>query len=433
MKTPLGRELRGSTLFGVGVIVILLGGGTLWSMHAPLSGAVIANGVIGFETKRKTVQHLEGGIIKRILVKEGDRIEAGATLLYLDDIKARARAEELRNRIRTLAGEEARLHAERARKPKIDFSHPLLKPLGDPEVAEIVEQQRSHFGARASNLKTRREILNKRVDQLKKQAVGLRRQLKGTRTQLRLVREEAEVVKELVAKGYDRKPRLLAILRTEAQLVAEEGELIASIARSAEAIGETKIRIINLETALLEEVDAKLTQVKAERVSAEKLYRETMDRLKRTRVISPVEGVVLNIRFKTIGGVVRPGDPILDIAPMRDELIINAQILPTDIDEVTAGSSATVMFSAFQQRYLKRINGEVIHVSADTFEDQKTGKRYFQADVRIDRKHFKEVAPELELAAGMPADVFITTTERTLADYLIRPIKRTFERAFRES
>ena len=212
-----------------------------------------------------------------------------------------------------------------------------------------------------------------------------------------------------------------------------EGELIASIARVAEAVGETLIRISNLETNLLEDVDAKLTQVQAERASLEELYREIIDRLSRTRVVSPVEGVVLDISFKTVGGVIRPGERILDIVPAGDELIINARIQPTDIDEVKVGSSASIMFTAFQRRYLKRIRGKVVHVSADAFEDKSSGARYFMADIKIDRKHLAEVAPKLTLTPGMPAEVFISTEERTFADYLIQPLKRSFARAFRES
>lgn len=433
LSSKLGREIRGSTFFGIAIIVIFIGGGIAWSVQAPLAGAVIAPGVIGFKTKKKTVQHLEGGIIKEILVKSGDIVNAGATIMVLDDTRAKARADELRNRIRTLAAEEARLNAERLKAPKIIFDHPLLQAAGDAELATTLEQQINHFKARAGNLKTRRDIFKKRIRQLNKQKIGLNKQLDGVRKQLILVLEEAVVVEDLVKKGYDRRPRLLAILRTQAQLVASEGELIASIARNAEAVGETRIRIINLDTDLLQEVDSKLTQVHSERVGAEKQYREIVDRLSRTRVVSPIKGVILDVRFKTVGGVIRPGEPILDIVPANDELVVNARIRPTDVDEVALGSPASVMFSAFQRRYLKRIDGEVVHLSADAFQDKDTGASYFLADIKIDRDQLKEIAPDLVLAAGMPAEVFIKTTERTLADYLIQPIKRTFERAFRES
>ena len=431
--SSLRKDLRGTLLFGLAVVGLFLVGGVLWAVSAPLSGAVIANGVISFESERKTVQHLEGGIIKRILVKEGDAVEPGTTLLLLDDTQARARADELRNRIRTLAAEEARLHAERAQSESISFDHLLLQPAYDAEIAAIREQQTSHFQARISNLTAQREVLTSRIEQLKEQTIGLQRQLKGTRSQMRLIREEAAVVSDLLAKGFERRPRLLALRRTEAQLMASDGELTAAIAQVREAIGETEMRIINLETNRLERVDARLTTVQSERISAEKLFRETLDRLSRTRVISPIEGVVLDVGFKTVGGVVGPGEPILQIVPHRDELIIKAHIQPTDIDEVSVGSPATVAFSAFLQRHFKRVNGEVVHVSADAFEDQTTNARFFLVDVKIDKDHLAEIAPDLPLTAGMPADVFITTSERTLAEYLVEPVKRTFQRAFRES
>jgi len=433
MVGKLGRDLRATSLFGIVIIAVFLGGGTVWAVRAPLSGAVIANGVIGFESKRQTVQHLEGGIIKEILVKEGDRVAAGDTLLVLDDTAARARTEELRNRIRALAGEEARLLAERARQTRIDFAHPLLRDTADPEVAQVIAQQSSLFEARASNFATRNDILKKRIGQMEKQIDGLTIQLKGVRKQLQLVREEEETVADLVKKGYERKPRLLALQRTEAEISATEGDLIASIARGEDAISEIEIRISNQETDLLEQVDARLTEVSAERISAEKIFRETVDRLSRTHVVSPIDGVVLDVRFKTVGGVVRAGEPILDIVPQgADELIINARIRTTDIDDVVNGSPATVMFSAFQRRYLKRIKGSVVRVSADAFTDEATRERYYLVDVKIDPDNLQEVAPELELTAGMPADVFIATRQRTVAQYLIQPVMRSFERAFRE-
>jgi len=433
MATKLRREIRSSCIFGISVVAIFLGGGIFWATQAPLSGAVIANGVIGFEGERRTVQHLEGGIIKEVLVTEGDVVTAGSTLLVLDDTKARARTEELRNRIRALAAEEARLLAERNRKSEIDFSHPLLHPDSDPDIALVIAQQKSLFEARIDNFRTRRNILKKRIRQLEKQIEGLTIQLKGVRKQLQLVREESATVADLVDKGYERKPRLLSLLRAEAEVSATEGELISSIARGEEAISETEIRITNLETELLEQVDARLTDVTSERVSAEKLYRETTDRLSRTRVVSPIDGVVLDVRFKTVGGVIRASEPILDIVPVgQDELIINARIRPTDIDEVVLGSPSTVLFSAFQRRYLKRIKGEVVRVSADAFTDEATRERYYLVKVKIDRADMHAVAPDLVLAAGMPADVFITTKQRTVAEYLVQPIMRSFERAFRE-
>ena len=433
MAVKLRSELRASCIFGVAVIGIFLGGGIVWAVRAPLSGAVIANGVIGFESRRQTIQHLEGGIIEEIRVTEGDLVKAGSVLLVLDDTTARARSEELRNRIRTLAAEEARLLAERGRSPKIEFNHELLKPADDPEVAQVTKQQISLFEARTSNFKTSRDILKKRIGQIKKQIEGMSIQLKGVRRQLDLIREEAAGVADLVEKGYERKPRLLALLRAEADVSAKVGELITSVGRGEEAISETQIRIANLETDLLEKVDTRLTQATSERVSLEKIYRETTYRLARTHVVSPIDGVVLDVRFKTVGGVVRSGEPILDIVPVgADELIINARIRTTDIDEVVMGSPAKVMFTAFQARYLKRIDAVVVQVSADAFSDENTRERYYLADIKIDRAHLEAVAPELELTAGMPADVFITTKSRTVAEYLIQPVMRSFERAFRE-
>jgi HlyD family secretion protein len=301
------------------------------------------------------------------------------------------------------------------------------------DVASILDQQRSLFAARARNIETRKHILQKRIDELDKQSVGVRKQLAGTRKQLALVREEMNTVAALLEQGYARKPRLLAIQRAEANLVATEGELAAQLSGHDEEIGQIEFQIASLKTAQLEQVDAKLSQVQAERVGAEKLYRQTRDRLARTRIVAPVSGIVLDVRVTTVGGVIRPSEPILDIAPVSEELIIEANIRPIDIDEVVAGAPTMVAFPAYQARYVRRVQAELVRVSADTIEGARGETPHYLATIKLDRAHLAAVAPNVTLAAGMPVEVFIITAERTLFDFLAAPIHRIFERSLRES
>ena len=432
-RQSLAQVLRGTCLFGGGIVIAFFLVLVIWSSLAPLSGAVVASGMVGVEGSRKTVQHLEGGIIGEILVKEGDRVKEGETLIVFDDIRIRARVEELLNRVRTLAAQEARLRTERASLDKILFDHVLLQDQDDPEIAAILAQQINQFEARGENLRNREGILSARKAQLREQSNGIQRQLTGVREQLRLIKEEASTVRGLVKRGLAQKPRLLALLREEASLGAQEGELIALIARNQEAVGETELRILSLTTDQLEEIDATLSNTQAQRTSTEKIYWESVDELARTSVASPVEGIVLNLAFKTIGGVVRPGEALMDVVPEEEELIVNARLLPKDIDEVRQGMEAYVVFPSFTQRYLHRISGELIYVSADSLRDEQTGYYYFLAKIRVNTEDLQRQTRDVTLTPGMPAEVFIATADRTFFQYLMQPVSRTFERAMRES
>src|SRR5512144_1626735 len=227
-------------------------------------------------------------------------------------------------------------------------------------------------------------------------------------------------------------PRLLALQRAEAELLGTEGELVSRIAEAQEAIGEAKLKIINLKTDRIEKVDADLVDTQAKRIELDKQIKEGLDRLKRTVIKAPISGAVLNLKFKTISGVIRAGDPVLDIVPTEEDLIIDARVAPNDIDDVHAGLKAYVMFPSFPQRNLLRLDGRVDQVSADAMQDERTGQHYFTAKVRVDRAYLKGLAPNLELVPGMPAEVFIATVERTFLEYLVQPILQTIERSFRE-
>ncbi len=247
-----------------------------------------------------------------------------------------------------------------------------------------------------------------------------------------LIAEELVSVRELFQKGYERKPRMLELQRTEAGLLGSEGELVARIARSEEEIGEARLEIINTKISRREEVDRDLSQVQSDRLELEQQITESLDRLQRTRITAPVDGIVLRLQAKTLGGVIKPGDVIMELVPTTEDLIIDAQVSPRDIDAVHAGLPAYVMFPSYPQRGLLRIDAKVDSVSADAMSDQRTGERYYLAKVRIDRDHIRELAPTIELVPGLPAEAFIQTSERTLLDYLLQPMLMAMEHTFRE-
>lgn len=429
---PLKQDIKATKWLGVAIVFgfFVVGGG--WAATAPLSGASIAPGTVSPQGSHRVVQHLEGGIVRAIEVRDGDVVTAGQTLMMLDDVATQAEVGTLTNRLGTLAATEARLQAERVEAKTIDFSHPALADTNDPDVAAIVAQQVHQFETRRANDESRVGVLNQKIAQLEQQIAGAERQLTGVRRQRALIAEELKSVKALYEKGYERKPRMLELQRTEAGLLGSEGELVSRIARSEEEIGGARLEIINTRIQRREEVDRDLAQVQSDLFQVEQQITESRDRLKRTTITAPVDGIVMDLKFKTVGGVVGPGDQILDVVPTNEDLIIDARVLTKDIDEVHAKLPAYVMFPSYPQRYLARIDAVVDSVSADTQQDERTGERYYLAKIRIDREHIRELAPDIELVPGLPAEVFIRTAERTVLAYLMQPILMTLEHTFRE-
>lgn len=430
--SPLRRELRGTARFGIAVIILFfaLGGG--WAATMPLAGATIAPGVVSPEGSRRTVQHLEGGIIRDIKVAEGDHVDSGETLVVLQDVAAQAEEETLSSRLAVLAAKEARLQAERDGADGVAFSHPALEKAGDPDVRTAIAQQLNEFETRRASDSSREAILRQRIAQLQDQIGGYHKQVESIRRQNELIREELHDVEGLYRQGYERKARVLALKRTEAELLGTEGELLARIAASREAIGETKLQVANLKIERMEEIDQELTETQARRIEVEKQIAESRDRLARTIIAAPTDGTVMNLRFRTAGGVIRPGEPILDIVPDHDELVIEARVQPRDIDDVHAGLPAYVIFPSFPQRSLHKINADVAQVSADVMHDEKSGESFFTAQVRVSPDSLAEEAPQIHLTPGLPAEVYIRTTERTLLEYLVQPFMQVIERTFRE-
>lgn len=428
----LRHDLRWTARVGLLVVGLffVLGGG--WAATAPIGGAVIAQGVVSPEGSRRTVQHLEGGIIREIDVQEGDRVAEGQPLMVLEDVSARAEVGALDSRLRTLAAVEARLAAERSSAHQIDFVHPALADRNDPEVRAVIDQQINQFEARRSNDAGREDILVQRIAQLDQQITGAQRQLVGVRRQNELIREEIATVAELLEKGYEKKPRLLALQRREAELVGDEGELVARVARSREQIGETRLQIMNVRQQRLEDVDKELAETQAKRQEIEEQIRDSRDKLRRKVIVAPVDGTVLTVKLKTIGGVVRPGEPVIDIVPVHEDLIIDGRISPNDVDDVEPGQHAFVMFPSFTQRIAYKLDGRVDRVSADAMSDEKTGQSFFKVRIRVDRDEIHRLDPEIELGPGMPAEAFIATKPRTLLEYLVQPLMLVFERSFRE-
>jgi len=432
-KPGIWTSLRGTALAGAGIIAFFVLVGVLWGGSAPIAGAAIAPGVVSPDGQRRTVQHLEGGIIHQLLVTAGDHVIAGQPLIVLEETQALADFHRILSQRRTYAAMQARLEAEQAAAEMITLPDWLAAESSDHDVAEIIATQQTLFQTRRIAQESRASILRQRIAQLDEEIIGLESQIESQNRQLDLIASEVSDVRELVERGLERRPRLLALQRQAADIEGNRGSNQAGIARARQTIGETNLQILNLETERQDEIANELNQVRFERAGVEQEFLSTQDILARTSITAPISGIVVENRFSTVGGVVRPGEAILDIVPQEEELLIDARVSPIDIDAITIGMSARIILTAYSQRRLPRIDGIVRSISADRLVDEATGQPYFLARVAVNPEELAELEGQVTLTAGMPAEVYILTGEQTAFEYLMEPITQSFRRAFRES
>jgi HlyD family secretion protein/epimerase transport system membrane fusion protein len=383
--------------------------------------------VLSPDGSRKTIQHLEGGIIAEIMVKDGDVVGPGAPLVTLEDTQARAIYDVLLGQYHALRAVQARLTAEQLESDDITFPEDLLAS-DDPEVQNIVAMQRQLFVARHEAHESGKRVLAQRIRQIRDQIRGLDAQLASTVKRLEIVTEELGAKEFLFSKDLLPKPQLLEVRRAQADIEGDRGEYSASIAQSEQQIGETELELFAKDAERAQEID----RVRGELAKVKEQLGASKDTLGRTIIAAPVSGTVVNLAFKTPGGVIQPGEPILDIVPADDDLLIDARVAPIDIDVVHAGLHAQVHLSAYSQRRLPRIDGIVRSVSADSLRDEKTGMSYYLARVEVDRENLAHLGSNIQLVAGMPAEVLIVTEQRTLLGYLSQPFRDMFRRALRE-
>jgi HlyD family secretion protein/epimerase transport system membrane fusion protein len=429
------KLLRGPVIAGYIVVVLFFGGLGTWAALAPIASAVIATGVVSPEGSRKTIQHLEGGIITEILVEDGDLVQAGDHLVILQETQARAAFEVLQGQRQMLAAKLARLLAEQTGRNKITFPKWLLesKTPGDTGLEEILQAQADLFKARRKLHRGRKAVGNKRVDQLGEEIAGLKLQIKSQEEQLELIREETESKKEMLDRGMLPRPEYLALLRQKAEIEGDMAENAASIARLQQSIGETKLQVVNEDAVRMDQIVSEMAETRSELASVEERLNAQRDILERTMIVAPVSGLIMQKRFHTSGGVVGPGQPILDIVPQDAKLLIDAQVRPVDIDAVAPEQQARVHFLAFTQRNLPQIKGIVHSISADSLLDEVSGASYYLARVEVLPGELEKLGEDIKISAGMPAEVMIMSGERTLLQYLVQPVLDSLRRTFRES
>ncbi len=426
-------NLRLGRPVGIGAAAILLFFGFVggWAAMAPLNSAAIAPGLITVDTNRKTVQHLEGGIVKQIRVRDGDRVAAGQPLIVLDETQRRATLDLLRGRMTEALLLEARLIAERDGTDTVEVPDELLDRAESRDVLETLDGQRRILQARRESLDNRIRIMEQSVAQFGEEVEGLKGQIRAENRQLALIAEELKAVEELARKGLAKKPRVLALRREMANIQGSRARNVSAIARAKQAVIETRLRMDELHTERVNEVVARLRDVQAELFDLRERYRAAEDVLTRTVIEAPLDGVIVNLQVHTPGGVVGPGEPLLDIVPSGDALVVDAQVDPNDIDVVRPGLPALVRLGAFSQRRFAPLDGTVTWVSADGLTDEKTGRTFYRCRVALEDDYQAKLDGN-PLTPGMQAEVMVVTGERTPFDYLMAPLYASFNRAFRE-
>ncbi len=418
-------------VIGWAIIGLFFGGFGVWAAMAPLNGAVVANGMVKVEGNRKSVQHLDGGSVKQLKVKEGDHVGVGDVLVVLDDTQAKAEYEVLREQYIVLRATEARLLTELANGEELVMPAELNDVRHKAYAVTVWAGQLKQFESRRTTLEGQTKVIEEKIRQLQSQIDGAEAQAKAFTAQVDSVRLEADSVAPLVEKMLLPKPRLLQLQRTAFGLEGQIADAQANVSKFRQAIAEQGLQIAQLRhdrmaevTKELREIQARLLEVIPKRTSAEAV-------LGRMDIRSPYAGKVVGLNIFSVGGVIQRGEKIMDIVPDDDGLTIEAQVAVEDISEIHPGMAAEVHLTAFKQRIVPTLHGTVVQVSADRLNDPKTNAPFYIATVKLDPDELASLSG-VKLHPGMPATVMVPTDGRTAFEYIVGPLASSFRHSFKQ-
>jgi epimerase transport system membrane fusion protein len=418
---------------GMLIVFLVFGGLGGWAALAPIDSAALAPGVVTVESYRKTVQHLEGGIIKEILARDGDLVQKDQILIVLEDTQARAQLQILRGQYFIALATEARLLAEQRDGNAVAYPPVLVDEHQDPRAEEAIQLQNQSFKVRKISRDGEIAVLEQAIQQLNSKISGLQA-LKASREKLvASLRGELADHKALLEQGFVNKQRLQELERQAAQMEGEQAEYIAEIATTQMQIGETRLKILQLKKDFQTKVAEDLARVQGELFDLREKMQSLQDTVERTVIKAPENGMVMGLAVHTIGGVIKPGESLLDIVPKGEKLVIEAEVAPLDIDRVHAGLKADVRLSVFKSATTPRVEGEVISVSADRLTHERTGASYYLARVALSEGELKKLEEAKRfLVPGMPVEVLINTGQRTMLEYMMQPLTNAFAKSFIE-
>ena len=425
------RSMRRHLVAAIVVTSILIIGVGGWGATAVISGAVVASGALVVDSNVKKVQHLTGGIVGELRVRDGDHVRANDIVVRLDETVTRANLAIITKGLDELMARKARLESERDGADTLVFPAQLLAGAGDLDRAAAIDSERKLFNLRRTARNGQKAQLQERIAQLQEEIVGLTAQQNSKAKEIALIERELAGVRELWKQNLVQLTRLTALEREAARLDGERGQLIAAAAQTKGKVAETSLQILQIDQDIasdvakeLREVDGKIGEFIERKVAAE-------DQLKRIDIRAPQDGTVFQLTVHTVGGVITAGDPIMLIVPEADNLSVEVRVNPQDIDRLQLNQKAILRFTAFNVRTTPEIEGTVTRISADTSTDQRTGQSYYTVRIAMAADQIERLG-DVKLLPGMPVEAFVQTGERTMFSYLMKPLHDQFVRAFRE-
>ena len=427
------REIRLGTTMAILFFVLFLG----WAAFMPLDAGVHATGTIAVAGNRQSVQHRDGGVVTAIHVREGQHVRAGDVLIELSAPELKASERALTSDYLTLLAQRARLLAERTGQrnfaPPPEFAS--LSPADREIAAQVMQLQRSEMLARSGSISAQQSVLGQRAQQLVQQQSGYSKQRQALIEQQRLIAEELAGLKTIAEKGFASMNRVRALERAQADLKGQEAQMVSESARAGEGIGETRMQSLSVSRGRLEQVETDLKDTQSKLSETLPKLVATREQLERSQVRAPATGQVVGLQVFTVGGVVAPGQKLMDVVPDGRELVIQAQLNPSDADDAFAGQSAQIRFVSVHNRTLPLFSGTVRTVSADSFTDEKTGRANFRAEIVVPDNELRKVQSVLgrgELRPGLPVEAVLAVRKRTALQYLLEPLTGALWRSGRE-
>lgn len=428
------REIRLGLIVAVLFFVLFLG----WAALARLDSAAYAPGRLTVSGQRQAVQHREGGVVGATFVKEGQRVTQGQVLIELAAADVRAQERALASQIIGLKAQRARLQTEQLGSAAIQWPREFAALKGEDrrDANDAIRLQTAQFHARAAVLSAQAGVFRQQTAQALEGAQGYRLQAEASAEQERLISEELESLQEVAAKGFVSKTRLRALERAKADLIGRKGQYSASVAQSASAASENRLRQLESEKAFRERSASELRDVELTLGEMLPKYQAARDQLERIRIRAPATGTVVGLSVFTVGGVIAPGQKLMDIVPERAVLIIEARVSPDDADDLTSGQTAEIRFSSLHERDLPILSGQVTRLSADSFQDDRTGESYYLAEITVPPAELTAIrqvrGQDFALRAGMPVQVLVPLKKRTALQYAFEPLTQSIWRSFRE-
>ena len=432
IESKLVKHVRPAIVFGAIALAVCFGFFVIWGGLAPLDSAAVAEGTIIVRGNHKTIQHLEGGIIEKIFIKEGQLVREGDELIKLSDTSAKASVHVILSQLRFAKALEKRLLAEEQDAEEVDFSDPILDQ-DDSEVVMLINNQKALFALNRKAKKVQSDVYSQRILQKNEEIKAQEAKLDAVSSSSAIAKEQLAIVEDLHKKGLEAKTRLLSARDRYDQLAGEIHSTKAIIAKAKEEAYEAELHKLNAENDFYQKVAEKYKENRAHVLELEHRLQAAEDVLERTTIKAPSSGMITGLLYHTMGGVIQQGAKVMDIVPQDDKLIVEAYVMPQFIESLYVGLEAKVQLNAYKSRLVPRVLGEVTYVSADKFVNQNTGQAFYNIKVELDEESIESTNTDIKLYPGMPVTVFIVKGSRTFLQYMLSPIVDSFHKAFKEA